>query len=75
MNKEMRLNDSNREKWNSKRRPKLIEQIKQITLIKSYVLKTIQTETISSNLNSRKLMASTHTYGVSELGHFLGIPK
>jgi hypothetical protein len=61
MNKEMRLNDSNREKWNSKRRPKLIEQIK--------------TETISSNLNSRKLMASTHTYGVSELGHFLGIPK
>jgi len=75
MNKEMRLNDSNREKWNSKRRPKLIEQIKQITLIKSYVLKTVQTETISANLNSRKCMASTHTYGVHELGRFFGIPK
>ncbi len=69
------LNDSNRDKWNSERRPKLIEQIKQITLIKSYVLKTVQTETISSNLNSRKLMASTHKYGVHELGRFLGIPK
>lgn len=58
MNKEIRLNDSNREKRNSERRPKLIEQMRQQLRTMHYIYRT------ERNSSSFKLTSDTSNSAV-----------